>query len=84
MLIKSVSVQKFHDLGFLIIPKEINPRVNKKPQINQVTSNPVDSIDNKHISNSRHILSQTDLIRLAHDRGKKRKFMQLTLVELFK
>ena len=85
MRVKSVkSVPKFHDLCFLIKPKGINNRVDKKPHINKVTSNLVDSLDNKHSSNSHHALSQADLIRLAHDRGKKRKFTQLTLFDLFK
>ena len=74
---------KFIDLSSLLVKY---PKVNPSPQSSDSkiqNIHRIDHLDRKHTRNSR-VITQADLIRMEHDRGKKRKFVQPTLLAMFK
>jgi len=75
---------KFIDLSCLLVK---HAKANPPPQSSDFKIQSIyrmDNLDRKHTRNSRVALTQADIIRMEHDRGKKRKFIQPTLLTIFK
>jgi hypothetical protein len=76
---------KFTDLSYLLVKHKKRPSPQCFDSDSKVQSvHRVDNLDRKHTIKSRLALTQADIIRMAHDRGRKRKFIQPTLLSMFK
>ena len=76
---------KFTDLSYLLVKHKKGPSPQCFDSDSKVQSvHRVDNLDRKHTIKSRLALTQADIIRMAHDRGRKRKFIQPTLLSMFK